>query len=131
MCLSVVGRRHSCTCALQLTKLLNNSVELSEVGLVLALVLDLLLDTLENADGGGVVVDLARGAEGSGNNLSGRNEVVREGVVETTLELEEVGDLAKELAVAGVELLVRLLGLAGRVADRCGLVNTNKRGMEG
>lgn len=121
----------ACPCV-RLTKLLNDGLELSEVSLVLALVLDLLLDTLKDADGGGVVVDLAGCAEGSLDDVGRGDEVVGEAVVEAALELEEVTDLREEGLVALVELLVRLLGLVRRVAGGWGLAeSTRMAGGEG
>lgn len=47
----------------QRTKLFPERLEFSEVGLVLALVIDLCLDTLKDPDGSRIVVDTASGAE--------------------------------------------------------------------
>lgn len=105
----------------RLTKLIDNGLQLLNVCVVLALVLDLLLDTLENANGGSKVVDLARSTKSSLNDLGGRHKVVCKSVVEATLQLEEVGHRSEEGAVASVELLVGLLGLVRRVADSCKL----------
>lgn len=104
----------------QLTELVNDRLEVVKVSLVLSLVLDLGLDTLKDADGGGVVVDLARGAEGGLNDRGGGDEVVGEAVVQSALELEEVADLLEEGGVLGVELVVGLLlGVRGREANGC------------
>lgn len=103
-----------------LTELLDDRLEVVKVGLVLSLVLDLGLDTLKDADGGSVVVDLARGTEGSLNDGGGGDEVVGEAVVQSTLELEEVANLLEEGGVLGVELVVGLLpGVRGREANGC------------
>lgn len=45
--------------------------------------------TLEDADGGRVVVDPAGGLEGSGEDLHGGDEIVSEAVVQVTLLEEE------------------------------------------
>jgi hypothetical protein len=96
-------------------ELLAQRLELSEVLLVLALVLDLGLDaclgnqsvsvpicgsgsggyfphggggrTLEDADGGGEVVDSPGGPEGGGQDGRGGDEIVGEGVVQVALWL--------------------------------------------
>lgn len=47
----------------QLTEFFPHTLELSEVSLVLALVFDLLLDTLKNADGRRIVINPAGGTE--------------------------------------------------------------------
>lgn len=99
-----------------LTKLGKDGLELLDVLLVLALVLDLRLDTLEDADGSGIVVDLARGAERGLDDRGRGHEVVRKRVVQAALELKQVADLVEERLVARVELLVGLLGLVRRVA---------------
>jgi len=46
--------------------------------------------TLEYPDGSREVVDAAGGSEGSDDNAGGGNEIVGEGVVEVTLQLEDV-----------------------------------------
>lgn len=91
----------------RLTKLLNDGLELVEVLLVLALVLDLLPDTFEDADGGSVVVDLPGRTEGSLDDVNGRDEIVSEAVVQSTLKLEQVGNGREESLVASVERLER------------------------
>lgn len=64
------------------------------------LVLHLLLDTLEDTDGGRVVVHAPGGADGSLNDGGCRNEIVGEAVVETTLNLEEILGRLEEVDVA-------------------------------
>jgi hypothetical protein len=91
---------------------LEGRFQLIEVSLVLPLVLDLLADTLEDANGGGIVVDLAGGAECGVDDLGGGDEVVGEAVVEASLELEEVRDRVEEGVVTLVEGLEGL-GLVG------------------
>jgi hypothetical protein len=66
-------------------ELLAQRLELCEVLLVLALVLNLGLDTLEDTDGGGEVVDAAGSLEGSDDNGRRGNEIVGEGVVQVAL----------------------------------------------
>jgi hypothetical protein len=46
--------------------------------------------TLEYPDGGREVVDAPGGSEGSNDNAGGGHEIVGEGVVEVTLQLEDV-----------------------------------------
>ncbi len=82
---------------------LPNTLKSLNVLLVLALVLDLLLDTLENPDGGRVVVDASASTKGALDHLGRRDEVVGEAVVETTLQFEQVLDASKEADVARVE----------------------------
>jgi hypothetical protein len=53
--------------------------------LVLALVLDLGLDALEDADGGWVVVDAAGGLERRSDDAWGWDEIVCESVVQVAL----------------------------------------------
>jgi len=66
-------------------QLLPYRLELLEVLVVLALALDFCLDALEDAHGGGEVVDAAGGAQGGGDDRGGGHEVVGEGVVEVSL----------------------------------------------
>lgn len=76
------------------------------------------LETLKNADGGGVVVDAAGGLEGSLDDGGGGDEIVAEGVVQATLELEEVVNVVKELDETLGEVLKGLfLVLCGVVTD--------------
>ena len=72
---------------------------LGQVLVVLGLVLDLFLQALKDADGGGKVVDPAGGTEGGLDDLLGRDQVVRKAVVQAALELEQVVDRFKELCV--------------------------------
>ena len=60
-------------------------LQLGKVFLVLALVLDLGLDALENSYGGGVIVDPSRGLEGGLDNGRRGDEIVGEGVVQVAL----------------------------------------------
>ena len=66
-------------------QLLPYRLELLEVLVVLALALDFCLDALEDAHGGGEVVDAAGGAQGGGDDRGRGDEVVGEGVVEVSL----------------------------------------------
>lgn len=66
-------------------KLLAQGLELLEVLVVLPLVLNLGLDALEDADGGGEVVNPPGGLEGSSDDRGGGDKVVGEGVVEVAL----------------------------------------------
>ena len=102
------------------TELLAEGLELIEVSLVLLLVLDLLLDALEDTDGGRVVVDAAGSADGSFDDSGGGNEVVGEAVVEAALDLEEVLRGLEELHVALGEGLERLRAVAVRAGGGAG-----------
>lgn len=66
-------------------ELLPQRLELGEVLLVLALVLSLGLDALENADGGGVVVDPPGSLDGSLADGRRGDEIVGESVVQVAL----------------------------------------------
>jgi hypothetical protein len=104
------------------TELVAKGLELIEVLLVLALVLDLGLDTcwnvslccawccvefptLENADGSGEVVDPSCGLEGSDENRRGGYQVIGEGVVQVSLDcaggqfIDFVVDISKTMWV--------------------------------
>lgn len=74
--------------------------QLLDVLLVLAGVLDLGLDALEYPHGGGEVVDAAGGAEGSGDDRWGWDQIVGESVVEVALQLEDVLDRVEFLLVS-------------------------------
>ena len=60
-------------------------LQLGKVFLVLALVLDLGLDALEDSYGGGVVVDPSRGLKCGLDNGRRGDEIVGEGVVQVAL----------------------------------------------
>jgi hypothetical protein len=79
------------------TELLSGVLELVEVLLVLLLVLDLNLETLKDSDGSGVVVNSAAGLESSQKSLGGGDQVIRENVVENSLDLVEIVGLIKLL----------------------------------
>lgn len=85
------------------TELLSDVLELIEVLLVLLLVLNLNLKTLKNSDGSGVVVNSAASLESSQKSLGGGDQVVREDVVENSLDLVEIVSL--------LELLVESAGM--------------------
>ena len=108
-------------------ELFPDALQLLEVLVVLALVLDLGVDacavvlvcapgcacgpghcdvaiggkrTLEYPDGGGKVVDAPGGSEGSDDDAGRGNEIVGESVVEVTLQLEDVLDVLELLLVS-------------------------------
>lgn len=62
-------------------ELLSEGLKLIQVLLVLTVVLDLGLDTLKDAHGGGEVVDSAGGLKGSNDDGRGRNKIVGESIV--------------------------------------------------
>lgn len=66
-------------------ELLTEGLELLKVLVVLLLVLDLGLDTLEDTDGSGVVVHTAGGLKSSDDDGGRGDEIVGEGVVQVTL----------------------------------------------
>jgi hypothetical protein len=99
----------------QLTQLLQDRAELGQISLVLPLVLHLLLDTLQDPDGRGVVVALARCPERRIDHFGGGHEIVRKAVVEPTLQLKQVGAGSKKDPVPLVEGVERL----GLVRDGC------------
>lgn len=111
-----------------LTKLLPYRLELLEVRLVLLVVLNLLLDTLEDADGGCVVVHATGRAE-CGLDDGGRGyEIVGKTVVKPALHLKEVLGLLEESDVALGEGLESLLVVGAAVADQGGRKATNRGG---
>lgn len=87
----------------ELTKLLNNRLQFIQVRLVLQFVLHLFLDTLQNPDSGSVVVDLSGCSQSSFNDFGCGYQIVRETVVETSLEFESVLNLGEEGLVSRVE----------------------------
>jgi len=102
------------------TKLLPQRLELLEILLVLTLVLDLGLETLENTDGGGEVVHPAGGLQGSDDDAGRGDKIVGEGVVEVALELEDILNTIKLLLEPSSELLEGLLGVLATSATRNG-----------
>ena len=50
----------------------------------------LLLEALQDADGGGIVIVLARGLDGLGDDLGRGDKVIGEDVLEASVELAEV-----------------------------------------
>ena len=104
----------------RLTKLLSQALKFIKISLVLLLVLNLLLDTLENADGGRVVVHATRSAECGLDDRGRRDEVVGEAVVEPALHLKEVLGLLEESDVALRKGLKSLLVVGAAVADKGG-----------
>ena len=95
-------------------------------------VLDLLLDALEDADGGGVVVDAAGRANGGLDDGGGGDEVVGETVIETTLNLKEILGGVEEVDVALRERLERLLAVCagGGAGERRGDAGGDGAGAE-
>lgn len=109
-------------------ELLHQRLELGQVGLVLRLstpvllsvpnrketekrgrregtdgLLDLCLDALEDADGGGEVVELAGGAHDLLDDLDGRHEVMGKHIGHAPVDLEQVGRGAEELLVSSAD----------------------------
>lgn len=87
------------------SQLLSDLLELFEVSVVLLDVLDLVLQTLEDSDGGSVVVHSSSSLESLTDDGWGWDQVVGESVVEDTLDLEEVVSLV-ELLLESVTVLV-------------------------
>ena len=85
------------------TELLAHGLQLVQVCLVLLLVLHLLPDALKDAHGSRVVIDASRGAQSSFNDGGRGHEIVREAVVQATLDLEQVLRGREEIDVAFVE----------------------------
>jgi hypothetical protein len=106
-------------------------LELIQILLVLALVLDLGLDALEDPNGGGEVVDSPRGPKGGGHDGGGGDEIVGEGVVQVALELENVLNTVKLLLVAGRKLLEGLLLVLGAQAGGCAKARGGEDGARG
>ena len=120
------------------TELFFNTLEFIQVSLILLLVLDLLPDTLKNPNSGRVVVDATGSTKGSLNNRRGRNQIVGETVIQTTLNLEQILGLLEELDVAlgeGFESFLMRSG-GGRASEgwgdpadgRPGAEESNERG---
>jgi hypothetical protein len=82
------------------TKLLLDALEFIQISLILLLVLDLLPDTLKDPNGGCVVVNATGSTKGSLNDGRGRDQVVGEAIVQTTLDFEQILGLLEELDVA-------------------------------
>ena len=91
------------------TELLTQGLEHVEVLLVLAVVIRLGLDALKDAHSERKVVHAASRLQSALDNLGRGHEVLRKRVVEATLRLKLVLDTLKELDIAVVELLVRLV----------------------
>jgi hypothetical protein len=89
--------------------------ELIQVLLVKSIRASLDLQSLENTDGSGVVINASGGLEGSSNDGGRGNEIVAEGVVQSTLELEDIIDVVKELDEALSVVLEGLLTVLRRV----------------
>lgn len=95
---STSSKRHA-----TLTKLLDNRLQLIQISLVLPDILHLLLDSLEDPHRRGIVVDLTSRPQSGSDDLRGGDEIVREAVVEPTLELKEVSAGREKRVVAVVE----------------------------
>jgi hypothetical protein len=115
-----------------LTKFFPYTLELFKVCLVLLLVLHLLPDTLKDTDGGSVVVHPTGGAEGSLANRRGGDQVMREAVVETALDFEQILRVLEEGDIALREGLEGLLAVvARRVTDLSELAERLRRARGG
>lgn len=116
-----VSKMYHRTGRVGLTELLPERLKLVKVRLVLLLVLNLLLDTLEDPDCSRVVIDTAGSADGRLDDRGGGDEIVREAVVEAALDFEKVLGRLEEVDVTLVERLERLLSVcAGRRAGESG-----------
>ena len=93
------------------TKFLAERLELVKVRLILLFVLNLLLNTLEDADSSRVVVNATGGTDSGFDDGGGRDKVVGETVVEAALDLEEILSRLEEVDVALREGLKRLLAV--------------------
>ena len=76
--------------------------------MVLSLVLNLFLNTLQDPHSGSVIIDLPSSLKSGIDDFGRRDKVVGKGVVETSLKLEKVRDRLEEGLVSSVERLVRL-----------------------
>jgi hypothetical protein len=112
-------------------ELLTEGLGLLEVLSVLALVLDLGLETLEDADSGSKVVDPPGSLESSDDDGGRGNEIVSEGVVEIALELENVLNTIKLLLEPGGELLKGLFSVLASSGHRSGEVGNGRAGHKG
>lgn len=97
------------------TQLLSQRFQFFKILLVLALVLDLGLDTFKDTDGGGIVVDATGSLESRLNHRGSRDKIVCESVVETALKFKQIVNVVKELDVAFGEGFEALVFVAGRV----------------
>ena len=78
------------------TKLLAERLELIKVLLILLLVLNLLLDTLEDPDGSCIVIDATRGTNGGLDNGGCGNEIVGENEIESAPLLAVIASVPVE-----------------------------------
>jgi len=85
--------------------------ELIQVLLVERIRSSLDLQSLKDTDGGGVVINASGGLESSGNDRGRGDKIVTEGVVQSTLELEDVINVVKELDETLGEVLKGLLAV--------------------
>lgn len=85
------------------TQFLDEGSQFLQVGLVLSLVLNLFLDSLQYPHGSSVIVDLAGGLEDRGNDVGRGDHVVGETVVETSLKLKDILDVFEKGLVTGIE----------------------------
>ena len=87
----------------KLTQLGDGRLQLIQVRLVLSLVLDLFLDTLQNPHRRRVIIHLSGSLQSSLDHIGGRDQIVSETVVETSLEFKDVFDVGEEGLVSLVE----------------------------
>lgn len=83
--------------------------------MVLLLVFDLVLKTFEDTDSGSIVVNAAGSLESSLDNRGSRDQIVSEGVVQTTLKFEQIIDTIKKLDVTLGECFEALVFVTSRV----------------
>ena len=114
------------------TEFLPDTLELIQISLVLLLVFDLLLDTLEDPYGGRIVVNATGSTKSGLDDGRRRDQIVGEAVVQTTLDFEQILRLLEELNVALCEgfesLLVRSGG--GRASEGRGNPADGRPGAE-
>lgn len=85
---SVAQIGYGCKKDRKLTKLLNDRLQFIQVRLVLPNILHLLLDTLQDPDGSRIIVHLPSSFQSFRNDTGGRDQIVCEAVVESSLEFE-------------------------------------------
>jgi hypothetical protein len=91
------------------TKLFANTLQLIQISLVLLLVFDFLLDTLEYPHGSSIIIDASGCTEGSLDNRRRGNEIMGEAVVESSLNLEKVLSGLEEADISFSKALKSLL----------------------
>lgn len=85
-------------------ELLSDVLQLLEVGLVLLRVLNLVLQSLEGSDGSWVVVDSSTSLQSLLDDRWSWDQIVRETVVQDSLDLEQVVSLLKLVFVSVVSI---------------------------